>query len=279
MRKVLFPALFLLTISIYSAHAQKIVVSDGQKFELVTLTKMDMNMEAMGTPQKVITETTIIAIVESKSHSDTDYVFVNTIKSMKLITDAAGQKINFDSDNKEDMNGPMAAGYKGIVGSTQEFRVNRQGKILSMKTLGSDSGGIVNQTLEMFSLFTKGQPYPLLMAIPAKPVKKGESWVDSTGSSDSLKTVYTYTLKENNGTDAIVGIKGLLKMAHKMAQQGMDIQMNLEGNISGDAVYEKANGLLKSNTSVSDMKGNMEVMGQSMPMTMVTTTTLNVRKI
>jgi hypothetical protein len=64
-----------------------------------------------------------------------------------------------------------------------------------------------------------------------------------------------------------------------LKQMGMEVEMDLDGTITGDALYEKATGTLKTHKTLIEMKGNMGVMGQTIPMLMAVNTTVAVKKL
>jgi hypothetical protein len=59
----------------------------------------------------------------------------------------------------------------------------------------------------------------------------------------------------------------------------MEIQMDMTGTVKGDAAYEATTGILKKNTSSTDIKGTMAVMGQNAPIAATITVTTVAKKI
>lgn len=272
-RGFLLSSIVALSISV---SAQKIVVSKGQKLETVTSSKINMKMEMLG--QNMEMEHGITGEVEVKNITDTGFIFQNTIKRITFKSNAMGQDMSFDSDKKEDMEGQIGQAMGDQIGKAQEITVNKQGKITGMEDDGNSAKGMT-EAFNFANQLSKGQPYPLLIQLPAKLPKKGDSWTDSTGSSESMKSVYTYTLKESTPSATTVAFTGVLKTKGTIQQQGMEMELDLTGNISGEAIYEKATGLLKNHTAVTDMKGNIGVMGQSMPLSMTSNTNMEVKKL
>lgn len=255
-------------------HAQKINIPQGLTFESRTAANMDM--EVMG--QKVTMVSNSIITANTKEASDTGFVFVNTIKKMMFQMDGMGQQINFDSDRKEDMEGPVGSRMKKVIGSVQEVGVNRNGKVTHL----SGSNEIDDKLAEAMNLAGKiivGTPYYLLIPQTKQHIKVGESWADSTNvSAELMRTVSNYTLKSITPTDITIAHNTILTLNSPIEQQGMTINMNIQGTMKGESVYDKATGLLRTSNSLYDMGGKMEVMGQSMPLILKGTTTLTVSK-
>ena len=53
--------------------------------------------------------------------------------------------------------------------------------------------------------------------------------------------------------------------------QGMEMNISMETKISGEATIEVSTGIVKQNTFTMEGTGNMEMMGQSVPMTLKVT--------
>ncbi len=273
MIKMFLPAICLISLCAIHTTAQKIVVNKGLKLSSVASVKTTMHIEAMG--QTMNMESNVYTDAEAKSVSDTGYVFENKTTRFTMNSDAMGQSIHFDSDKQEDMNGPMGSAISKLIGAPQVFGINKYGKITSVT-------GMENITETAFANLAtqlgKGQPYPFIISLPGRTVKEGDTWIDSTGNNDSLKYIFTYTLKGNSGDHSLVGIKALMKTVTTIKQQGMDIDINLQGTVTGDAVFEKNTGILESNNSVTEMKGTIGVMGQTVPLAMVANSTITVKK-
>jgi hypothetical protein len=189
MLKRIFTSLAFLTAIITSTNAQKIVVTKGQKLETVTTTKS--SMEVMG--QNVESENTLTNSIEVKDVNADGYVFGNTTKRMTMKGNMMGQDISFDSDKKEDMDGQIGQAVKDQIGATQEIQVDKKGKIVDLKTTGdakAPTGGM-GDMMNMAGSLSKGQAYPILMQLPSKTLKPGDTWVDSSGTAATLKTVTT----------------------------------------------------------------------------------------
>jgi hypothetical protein len=173
------------------------------------------------------------------------------------------------------MDGQMGAAFKNKIGVAQDMVVDKQGKIMELKdtTGGSDMvSSIVGGNMMV------GVQLPLLTVLPDKPVKAGDSWVDSTGGPESVKLVNTYTLEKVSGNDAFINFTGRMAKSGMMEQQGMQVTMNLNGSSKGVSVYDVNTGILKNNNSETKITGTMEVMGQSVPITATTTVTTTVNK-
>jgi len=266
----------MVAILVTSANAQKIAVTKGQKLETLTTTKT--TMEVMG--QNIDNETSLTNSVEVKDVTADGYLFSNTIKRMVIKGSAMGQEMNFDSDKKEDMDGQMGQALKGHIGTAQEIQVDKQGKVASIKEgedkqAGPDMASMMNMTGDL----GKGQPYPMLIQLPVKSIKPGDSWTDSSGTAATMKTVIVYTLKSLTSDGALVSFNGTMAKNGNIEQNGMEIQMDITATTKGESTYDSNSGLLKTTTSTSDIKGTLGVMGQNAPIAGTVTATVVAKKI
>lgn len=257
-------------------QAQKIAVNKGLKLETQTSTKT--TMEVMG--QNIDNVSTITNSVEVKDVTAEGYLFSNTLKRMTIKGTVMGQDMSFDSDKKEDMDGQIGQGVKGQIGAEQEILVDKQGKVTSIKQgedkqAGPDMASMMNMTGDL----AKGQPYPVLIPLPPKGAKPGDSWIDSAGTAATIKTVTTYTLKSVSGDGAVLSFTGTLAKNGNIEQNGMEIKMDISGNVKGESTYDNASGILKTSTTTTDIKGTLEVMGQNAPIAATVTATITNKKL
>ncbi len=273
-RKIFLPVVLISAFAL-GANAQKIALTKGQKLEAVTTTKM--NMEVMG--QTIDNENSTFSNVEVKDVNANGYVFTNTIKRLTMKMNAMGQDVNFDSDKKEDMEGQIGQTLKDKIGATQEVQVNKKGKVSSTKDTSAKAAGGMADVMNMMGDMSNGQPYPLLIQLPAKSIKPGDSWTDSSGTTATLKTVTTYTLKSITTDGALVSFTGTMAKTGTVEQNGMEIQLDMSGTTKGETTYEAGSGLLKTSSSSMDLKGTMGIMGQNAPLSAVIEASVTAKKL
>jgi len=276
MTKRILLSLVLMTTLMVASYAQKIAVTKGLKLETLTTTKM--NMEVMG--QNMDNESTLTNTVELKEVTGDGYLFSNTVKRMTTKISGMGQDISFDSDKKEDMDGQMGQLLKDQIGATQDIQVDKKGKVAGIKEGGDKKAGPdMASMMSMSGDLTKGQPYPILIQLPATGVKPGDTWTDSSGTVAAIKTVTTYTLKSITAGNALVSYTGTLAKNGTIQQNGMEIQMDMTGTVKGESTYEVKSGLLVTTTSSSDIKGTLGIMGQNAPIAATVTANVVAKKL
>jgi len=275
MAKRIFLSIAMIATVAIAGHAQKIAVTKGQKLETLTTTKMTMEM--MG--QNINNESGATTDIEVKDVNAEGFLFSSVIKRMTTKVSGMGQDISFDSDKKEDMDGQIGQAVKDQINVQQEIQVDQKGKVISTTASSDKKTGGMADMMSITGDVTKGQPYPILIQLPAKTVKPGDTWVDSSGTTATIKTVTTYTLKQINADGALVSFTGTLAKNGTIEQNGMEIQMDMSGTTKGEAVYEAGTGLLKTSSTVSDIKGTLGIMGQNAPLSATVTANVVAKKL
>jgi hypothetical protein len=275
MKRFLF-LVSMVVVTITASYSQKIAVTKGQKLETQINTKT--TMEVMG--QNIDNETNLTNTVEVKDVNADGYLFSNTINHMTIKGKAMGQEMSFDSDKKEDMDGQIGQAVKGHIGAAQEIQVDKQGKVTAIKEgedkqPGPDMASMMNMTGDL----GKGQPYPMLIQLPARSIKPGDTWTDSSGTAATMKTIMAYTLKSISADGALVSFNGTMAKNGNIEQNGMEIQMDITATTKGESVYDTNSGLLKNSSSSSEIKGTLGIMGQNAPIAGTVTATTIAKKI
>lgn len=208
--------------------------------------------------------------IEVKDVSD-NYTLANTYTKITASINAMGQDMNFDSEKKEDMEGEMGSGLKNLIGQPKKVVVTKDGKIIPDKSDTSNK----DQNAGMMSMMMKqlmGDPeesgYGLseaFMLIPAKAAV-GFTWSDSS-SSDGIKRSAIYTIKQINGSDAVVNISGLIDVDTKMETQGTQVSIKSSGKVAGEQTVDMKTGLVKQRNTTIESNGKAVAMGMEIPTT------------
>jgi len=275
MTKRFFLSFALTAAVVITADAQKIAVTKGQKLETVATTKMTMEM--MG--QNINNESGATTDIEVKDVNADGFLFTSIIKRMTTKVSGMGQDISFDSDKKEDMDGQIGQALKDQINVQQEIQVDQKGKVISTTGSNDKKTGGMTDMMSITGDVTKGQPYPVLIQLPAKSIKPGDTWVDSSGTAATIKTITTYTLMQINADGALVSFSGTLVKNGTIEQNGMEIQMDMSGTTKGEATYEPSTGLLKTSSTTSDIKGTLGIMGQNAPLSATITANVVAKKM
>ncbi len=285
MKKFLLVAL-LFNVMLVSAQTvtRKVGLVKGQQLEQQSRIKVLMTQEAMGQSMEIKMDGDIMNVVEVKEAAANSFEVANTLKKIVMNMNAMGQDMKFDSDKKEDMDGQLGQAFKATkIGVPREFTVNDEGVITAIKNKDEkieDPGGMMGGMMSgaMGSGEEKeGAAFNSLANIPAKGVKVGESWSDST-NDDSGKTFTTYTLKEVNSGNGLVTLSSNTAVSRELEQQGMAVQMDMTGTTQGEYTFDVKTGIIKSRKATTKSSGTIEVAGQSVPVSIETTVESTINK-
>ena len=273
--KRIFVVVSLFSVMTVSAQSvsKKTSLAKGQQIEQTSKVTANITQEMMGQSMEIKMETNSNGLLEVKDVSADGYTVANTVKRVVMNMSAMGNEQNFDSDKKEDLDGPIGQTVKDKIGVAREYKLNKDGVITALPEAAkkddpnSMMGGVMGGAMEDELV---GNTYSALIAIPAAGVKVGDSWNDSTITKEN-KVRNTYTLKQVNGNDAIVDVKGTLNVDREMEQQGMAMQMSMNGTITGELTFDTKSGLIKTRKQNTKATGSIEVQGQTVPLTLDTT--------
>ena len=284
MKKFLLVALSLNAIMVCAQTVtRKVGLTKGQQLEQQSHVQMNMTQEAMGQSIEIKMEGDITSLVEVKDAVASNFEVASTLKKILMSMNAMGQDVKFDSEKQEDMDGQLGQTFKGKIGVPHEFTVNKDGVITAVKNRedstenqGGMMGGMMTGALGGGEE-KPGAAFTSLANIPAKGVKVGESWNDST-TDENGKTFTTYTLKEINGGNGLVTLSANAAISREMDQQGMTVQMEMTGTTIGEYTFDISTGVIKTRKATTKSIGTLGVGGQSMPVSIQTTVLSMVNK-
>ncbi len=257
MRKILIATMMLSTI--VAVKAQQVKLSVGTKFQVITESKGNNITSMMGQDMEMSNTTIIYLNHELKSVGINKFSIGMIIKRITANVSIMGQEQSIDSDDEAIRSNPVLAEAFESLGKEIEItvdsgKVTMQGEMLeALKTIpGATSEG--SDVGRMFLL------------IKEEDTKEGYTWVSNnfseSGPSETNNIIEKITDKEIQ-----VLANSTIKVSSTITQNGMEIKQKTEGTVKSTRIYDRATGLMISEMSTSDIKGNMEVMGQQMPLT------------
>lgn len=260
----------------------KLSLKKGQKLQVENNIQSVINQEMAGQAVEITIDANLMHQLEVKDKKDKSYLVASTLKKLTTNGSAMGQNMSFDSDKKEDLESETGKAMKDQLNVTKEVELNESAQVINaVKSDKAPSAG--GQLMDMVNNVTgaaNDESNGANAAFEVMPLGKkvGDSWSDST-ITDEIKTYRNYTLKEVNGNTARLILTGKQITSKKVEQQGMEINVNMEGKLSGEGLVDMTTGILQEKTMVLDGTGSAEVMGQSIPVTTKVTTKTTVKSI
>lgn len=278
----MLPLFLLAFFTGISQRPGSLVLKKGEKYQIENKFTVLSTQQMMGQSMDSKADIAVYNNFEVKDVKDNNYNVSNTITKVTATMNAMGQDINFDSDKKEDMNGEMGGSMKDIINQPKEMTVDKAGKIIASKdTAKKDAGGgMMSSMMQQFMGDPEKTGFGLseaFMIIPASAAA-GYNWTDSSSQNGISKST-TYTIKEIKGQDAVVGISGTINADTKTEMQGVQISSKTTGKITGEQTVDLRTGIIRQKTTNMESSGNMQAMGQDIPMTTKLTAVSTVKSL
>lgn len=253
----------------------KPVFKAGQKFQTSNIVKTTSKMEMMGQEMETKADVAITRLFEIKKQNGNLYNVAATITKMATTAEMMGQSMSYDSDKKEDAGTEIGKLLKDKINVPADMEMNDEGKITPLKKEKKDSADAGGIAAMMESMGAGADETALtddmFINIP-KNLKAGDTWSDSI-IAEGTKTYRDYTVKSLEGSDAVVTIAGKQTLDKKMETNGMEMTMLMESKLTGEMTADTSTGVIKQRLLVSEGSGNLEMMGQQVPMTTKVETT------
>ena len=107
-----------MTVSAQSVSKKTSLVK-GQQIEQTSKVSANITQEMMGQSMEIKMETNSNGLLEVKDVSADGYTVANTVKRVVMNMSAMGNEQNFDSDKKEDLDGPIGQTVKDKIGEAR----------------------------------------------------------------------------------------------------------------------------------------------------------------
>jgi len=191
------------------------------------------------------------------------------LSKMYLNMDMMGQQTSYDSEKPEDRDSEMGKAFSEKIGKQVSIIINKNtGKATYEKIEGEPKNEEEANPLEgiIGSLGSSTDDISvenIFFVIP-KGKKPGDSWIDSS-SNNKMKEIKTYTYKDTDGTTATIGLFSSMEGSSTMEMQGMQMDISIFAKTEGEIQTNTKTSLVKKRSSVMDLTGSIEVMGQSVP--------------
>ena len=267
------------------SYTPAVKLEAGKQYTVTTITKSNMTQEAMGQTMEIPIDATNKATLTIKAASDKGYESTYITDRVQFAANMMGQDMNYDSDKKDDKDGPMGKTMNKLVGKETSFVVNGAGNIIKETIVKqtqekSDEEGPDMMTGMMGIGMSEASTCPVFnLFVNNTELKIGDSFIDSSTVNDkdgSTKTSTTYILKEIKNGKSIFTLNGQVAISKKMEMQGMEMTTTTASKSTGDMIVDVATGLLVSKSIVTETTGNVDVQGMSIPITGKTTSIITV---
>ena len=276
--KKTFSLLAIASVISASAFSQgQISLTKGQQYQVDSKVVTASSTEIQGQTMETNVEAATVYNIEVKDVVDNVYTLTNTLKSMKSSTSQMGQEVTFDSEKKEDMDGPVGTALAPAIHVPISVMMSNKGTITPDKNEKKVvDNTLIGRSIASFEASGYGSKIAFL-AIPAN-AKVGDTWSTSTDTKETKMTT-NYTVKEINGDVVTLSIAGTTSNDVTMDNNGMEIEVKTSGKFTGEEKVNSKTGVIQSSNTVTEASGTVAAMGQEFPSTTKVTTESTVKML
>ena len=253
----------------------------GQKYLVENRISTKSSTEMQGQAMESAADVNSTYNIEVKDIVSNNYSLSNTVTTVKMNMTQMGQEMNFDSEKKEDLDGPIGSSLKDYINHPKNIVIDKSGNVIPQKNDGkndsvTDAANMITKQLGNFD----ATGYGAEMAFEALPekIKAGNTWTSKVDNEGISKTT-NYSVTAINGNIATVATSGTIASDTKMDMQGMEITTKTTGKFSGEEKVDIKTGVIQSNTTTTDASGIVGVMGQELPTSSTITSTTTVKAL
>ena len=216
-----------------------------------TMTMMEVQGQNINMSQSMETRQTFTA----KDVTDTQSTLECQIEAIKMTISQMGMKLEYDSEHPEKTS-PM------LAGQTEEF----ERRLHKPTDITYDAlGKLVGDSTELIT-----NPLGVIIELPETEITVGSSWT-STTSQEISGVVFS--------ADITYTVKSISKKSIDLTYTGK-VNGNIDeisGTYEGTASIDPQTGIMTHNSQKQNLSMTINEQGMSIPMTMVSTTTVDVK--
>ena len=259
----------------FSQPTGKIKIAIGQKIVVENTTDIQASL-AMG--MELTSTSTSVNTLEVKNSTPNNYIISNTLTKLKMNTNMMGQPTNYDSENKAGNNEEMSKVFDDKLNRPVDITIDNTTGLAVVEKKKQKQADVdeTNATADLMKIFSDNASEDAIVSGAFEMVPKGksvgESWADTATSKD-MKTIRTYTLKSVSGNEAVIQANVVSTAVNKLNFQEMEFEVKSETKTNGEIITDISTGLVKKRTSIADITGSIQMMGQDMPISAKATST------
>ncbi|MBC7866349.1 MAG: hypothetical protein H7X88_02335, partial [Gloeobacteraceae cyanobacterium ES-bin-316] len=194
------------------------------------------------------------------------------LSKFNFTMDMMGQQTVYDSEKPSDEDSEMGKAMAGKIGKPVPVTINKNDGSVSMESSAkdtamlNDSSNPLDGIMQSFGAVGEDATVSTAFFIVPKEKKAGDSWVDSN-LINKMREIKTYTIKSVAAGITTIGMFSTLEGTSSVETQGMQMDITLSGKTEGEILVDVKSSLVKKRSSVMDLTGSIDMMGQSIPMT------------
>lgn len=287
-----FAALLLFIFATQAQQKLQLNLKKGESYRQVTLNDASITQEIMGQSMEITLGVSSIMIFKVLSANGDDYDMEVSFDNMKLSMGSLQANMEFDSDNPAE-DDAFSQIMSGVVGESFNIKMSRSGKVLEISGIeamwekafsgqnisAAEKAQIMTQLNQTYGKESiKGNIEMVTAIFPENKVSQGDQWTNDVNINSGMKglasTTYTYQGSEG-GKHLLTGLGEITTSEEgaKIQTNGLELTMNLNGNMESEIAVDAATGWIVEATikqkidGTANMEGNAQMPnGLSIPM-------------
>jgi len=201
----------------------------------------------------------------------------STNKELKMTYTKAHMKMDMGMKGVSMPDSALNKVNNNLIGKSVTIKLSPTNEITDV--IGAQEALMSDSTLDpktkemMEKMFSKEQfnnLYGLMFSMyPSKPVRVGDTWEAETKANVAgidMKIKIKYKLASVKDGLANIDVDGVINGKGSMSQTGVNLEMDMKGTQKGTLTIKMSDGYLQSGNYKMDVKADMEMMGQKIPM-------------
>ncbi len=269
MKKITLTAFAFLTLSFLNAQALDPANRPKTALKLTKQTKVTMNQKITAEGQDMSTrmDNTTTGVYDVSAITPQGGSAEIKITAMKSSVESDAGEMSYDSQNPDEGNLQLGEGIKSAMKSPIKITLDANGFIATIK--GSEK--MESMLKSSGNSLTKGNPLDIFLKLD-KAVKVNDTWKDISDSKE-IKSTSNYTYKSFENGLATIEMITALTIDQDVEQMGNKVHTRLEGKMVSTLVVDVKTLIIKNKSTTTVMNGTADAQGQSIPISIFSTTT------
>ncbi len=274
MKTVLLLVSIALAVNSFSQkNDARVILGKGQKFTVHITSSQQADM-GMGMEMKNNTSShNNFFVIDA---DDKSYVVSSTLTRLKVSMEVMGEQTTYDSDLREDSASEIGKSVKNlnipdtvsVNKYTAEVSADKKDIPVSKDAASNPMEGLFESLGDQRADMALSDAF---LVIPAGK-KIGDSWTDSSSTKDQ-KTIKTYSIQSIEKNIATIIVIGNVASNIQTEANGMALTVTMTTKTNTEVSADVKTSLVTKRSTKADITGNLEMMGQSLPISGKSTTT------
>ncbi len=275
MKKVFCNFLFLLSsTAVFSQKTNsRLYFTQGQSIAVTTNISTTISQQAMGQAIDFNMDATALHYFTVTNSTEENFTLHHQVQQIFFTFDGMGQKRNFDSNNEQNLNGPMGKPVKDLLDKKYDMIIDTAGNtLLTMQektdTVRKDNraamiAGMLRD-VAVIALPPEQGKASFFKVLPDTVLTTGSTWIESHKTTEGFRDA-AYRIAEITDSVIVVSFASSGTSTTKAEMMGNETTTNLNSNSTGKIILDRSTGIMIEKTETIESSGTTETTFGSLP--------------